>query len=169
MPLKKTLITATLATAALGIGSAHALEQCQPFTVTAPMNEHRVVKVVKQGSDAPIPGDLRIGHSDLVDNNGNAVGSVEWETRVLGEDDAGQVRLASDVVLSFEKRQSLCSFWGLYRSTNRFIHRKTRTIGNEQTRDVLGGSGVFEDANGQITFSMQENGDAQLNVNIACT
>ncbi|WP_420337280.1 hypothetical protein [Roseibium sp.] len=168
MPLKKTLISATLVTAALGIGSAHALEQCQPFSVTAPMNEHRVVKVVKQGSDAPMPGDLRIGHSDLVDNNGNAVGSVEWETRVLGEDDAGQVRLASDVVLSFENG-NLYARSGAY-TVDKPVHSpETRTIANDQTRDVLGGSGVFEDANGKITFSMQENGDAQLNVNITCT
>ncbi|GAA0771823.1 hypothetical protein E1180_01045 [Roseibium denhamense] len=168
MTLAKTFATATLAAIAFGTGSANALEICEPFSVTAPLNETRTVQLIAQDSGDARAGDLRIGHNALLDEDGQEIGTIDWQTKVLAGSESGEIRLASDVIMNLEGG-NLYARSGAYTIPDPVLDPKTRTISNDQVRDIIGGSGAFERAIGAITFSMQENGDAKLNVDVSCT
>ena len=162
------IASVALAATAIGIGGAHALEACNGFSVTAPMNETRVVAVLSEDGENLKAGDRRIGFSPLLDRIGNAVGTVDWETQVLAGTDGDRTRLSSDVVLNFEDG-SLFARSGIFTGEAGVLNAGTRTVSDEQTRHIVGGTGAFAGASGEITFTMQENGDAVFNVQVTCT
>ncbi|MEL7526821.1 MAG: hypothetical protein AAFN16_13675 [Pseudomonadota bacterium] len=158
---------ATLAATVVGIGGAHALEACNGFTVIAPMDETRVVAVLSEDGNDLKAGDRRIGFSPLLDRIGNAVGTVDWETQVLAGSDEDKTRLSSDVVLNFQDG-SLFARSGIFTSEGGVVNAGTRTVSDDQVRHIIGGTGAFSGARGDITFTMQENGDAVFNVQVTC-
>lgn len=159
--------TATLAASAIGIGGAHASEACNGFTVTAPLDDSRVVAVLSDDGSDLKAGDRRIGFSPLLDKIGNAVGTVDWQTQVLAGSVDGKARLSSDVVLNFQDG-SLFARSGVFTSDGKVVNAGTRTVSDDQVRHIVGGTGAFAGARGDITFTMQENGDAVFNVQVTC-
>lgn len=55
-----------------------------------------------------------------------------------------------------------------YTVSDPVLYRNNRTVSNDPVRNIVGGSDPLERATGAISFFMQENGDAQLNVEVAC-
>ncbi|WP_422037717.1 hypothetical protein [Roseibium sp.] len=159
--------TAALAASAIGIGGAHASEACNGFTVTAPLDDSRVVAVLSDDGSDLTAGDRRIGFSPLLDKIGNAVGTVDWQTQVLAGSVDSKARLSSDVVLNF-REGSLFARSGVFTSDGKVVNAGTRTVSDDQVRHIVGGTGAFAGARGDITFTMQENGDAVFNVQVTC-
>lgn len=112
---------------------------------------------VQNGGEVRI-GDLWIGYSVLLDVWGQEIGFIDWQMKVFGGLDDGEIWLVFDVIMNLE----IGNFYvwlGVYMVVDLVLDLNIRIVLGDQVCDIIGGLGVFEWVIGVIIFLMQENGD----------
>ncbi len=142
-----------LVSQAVPVSAANAPD-CDPFTVYL-----EDLKVTSGGNNI---GDVAVGHVTVFNQDGSVIGMQDVTTLIAPGAQDGDTQLIVNAYLTLDGNQLIYS--GSYPAPN-----NPDTVPHFNTRlAVVGGTGVFKGAAGQVTF-LTEDGKRAASFEISCT
>lgn len=124
-------------------------DQCAPFTVYSDGSE-RVVTYVDHAPSGKSPGDQRVGYRTIKDDADEKIGEFRWIATVVevAGSNGGKDQTSSEGVFMLPAG----SLYFVRPPAPTFVMpEKTDTVAGRGNYIVLGGSGVFRGARGEVT------------------
>lgn len=163
MKLPGTTIAAVLFT------TTGAWAACEPFVVTSPVSG-REAGVADGGEPGPGPGDRPFGRRGLVDANGNAIGTLNWNSHVLAVNGDGvPTEVEVTQLWDFDDGAIFVHGMSVYQSRLKDFEDAPAFDSSdpEITWTILGGTGAYAGASGTIS-AKADGQDLAFRVDVTC-